>query len=150
MLIFKAKNVNYREKLFKYLFVITAAAVLTAYLSGLYLKKTEAALKGDIENNIQQIKKYRYLSTQTSNSNTDILVYIFLEKVVRYSENIILENLYLDRKEIIIYAQTDKEEHIFQFLDKLKEDDIFLKTELREIEKNNLLNFTIRADLISR
>lgn len=150
MLIFKAKKIDFREKLFKYLFIITAAAVLTAYLSGLYLKKAETKLNRDIKNNLQQLEKYRYLSSLNNDSNSDVLVYKFIEKAAIYSENIVLENLYLNRKEIIIYGQTDKEKYIFEFLDRLKKDDIFLKTELKEIAKNKMLNFTIRADLISR
>lgn len=150
MLIFKAKKIDYKEKLFKYLFIITAAAVLTAYLGGLHLEKVEAELNEDIKNNIQLLRKYKHLNAQNNTSDSDVLTYQFLEKAVIYSENIVLENLYIDRKEIIIYAKTDKEKYIFKFLDKLKKDDIFLKTELTKIAKNKMLDFTIRADLISR
>jgi hypothetical protein len=150
MLIFKEKNRDYREKIFKYLFIITAAVLITAYLSGFYLNKIESELKEEIEYNNKQLKKYRYLLAQKNIKGSDITAYQFLEKAVIYAENIVLENLYLDRKEIIIYAETAKERYIFEFMDKLKEDDIFLKTELKEIAKNKKFNFTIRADLISR
>lgn len=148
MLIFKANKIDYSTKLFKYLFIITAAAVLLVYLSGIYIKKIEADINQDIKNNLQQLNKYRYLNQEYNNSSSDISMYQFIEKTVLYSKNILLQSLYIDRKEIIISAETDKEKYIFAFLDKLKKDDIFLKAEIKEIAKNKILNFTIRAEII--
>ncbi|MFW6001379.1 MAG: hypothetical protein ACOCQE_03310 [Halanaerobium sp.] len=150
MLIFKENNRDYREKIFKYLFIITAAVLLTAYLSSFYLNKIESELSKEIEYNSRQLKKYKYLISKKNNQGSDISTYQFLEKAVIYAENIVLENLYLDQKKMIICAETEQEKYVFEFLDKLKEDDIFLKTELKEIENNRMFNFTIRADLISR
>lgn len=148
MLIFKAQNTDYREKLYKRLLIITAAALLAVYLSGVYLNNKEASINREIENNIKQLKKYSYLHAQSRRTDSSFPRYQILNKTVNYSEKIELENLYLDRKEIIIYARTDRENNIFVFLNRLKNDNLFLNSEIIEIKKDDKLNFKIRAELI--
>ena len=149
LIIFKEKNFALKDKVIKYTIVILLFTLLILAVLNYYLKTRQKNVYAEINEGINMVDKYINLNHSLAVPADDKKVVFsnLLNLLSSYSDNLSYQSLIIDQQKIIINGKTKEKQNIINLVANLKDDDHFIKPELKEISTADNYNFQIETKL---
>ena len=149
--IFKEKKYNHLLIVIKTTIIILLLLVILIFTANYYLKTKIQHLKSEAELLREEKAKYLALLSKrneiekTSNKSKK---YNLIVRLAEYAENVIYNSIHLKDNKIMISAAADKQKHIFNLLENLKNDNNFFEVNLLNINQKDNYQFEFNTFIL--
>ena len=125
--------------------------VILIFTANYYLKNKVQHLKSEVELLRKEKVKYSSLLSKKDvieKTNNKAKKYNLIVKLAEYAENVIYNSIHLKDNKITISAAADKQKHIFNLLDNLKNDNNFFEVNLLNINQKDNYQFEFNTFIL--
>lgn len=149
--IFKEKKYNHLLIVIKTTIIILLLLVILVFTANYYLKTKIQHLKSEAE--LLREEKAKYLAllskrNEIEKTGNKSKKYNLIVRLAEYAENIIYNSIHLKDNKITISAVADKQKHIFNLLENLKNDNKFFEVNLLNINQKDKYQFEFNTFIL--